>query len=207
MEDFSLLKKLCGIHAPSGEEYAVRDFILEYIDKNVANWKTKPTLHYGDNFQDCLVLIFGNPKTAIFSHMDSVGFTAQYKNELVKIGGPRVKNGTILKGKDFHGSFEAILRIDEEAETLHADAHRNIVTGTSLVFKQFFKENYETVQSCFLDNRLGIWVSLKLAETLEHGAIAFTCWEEHGGGSAEFIARFLMPVDKRYKVAEVQIRN
>lgn len=204
MEDFKLLKQLCAIHAPSGEEFAVRDFIIDYVKKNQENWKVKPKLIYGDNFQDCLILVFGTPRTTIYSHMDSVGFTIQYNNELVKIGGPRTKNGTILKGKDSKGAVEATLRIDEESDALFADTHRTIEPGTSLVFKQNFIENYETVQSCFLDNRLGIWTSLKIAETLEHGAIAFSCWEEHGGGSAEFLARYLY---KQYNIKQCLIAD
>ena len=191
MEHYQLLKQLCGIHAPSGEEMAVRDFILSYINENQHTWKVKPQLYYGDGFQDCLVLIFGEPRTAVYAHMDSVGFTARYRNEVVKIGGPRLKTGTVLTGRDAQGAIEARLHVDDEEETLHVDFHRTIATGTSLVFKQHFVENYDTVQSCFLDNRLGIWACLQLCDTLENGAIVFSAWEEHGGGSAEFLARFL----------------
>lgn len=191
MEHYKLLKQLCGIHAPSGEEMAVRDFILSYINENQHTWKVKPQLYYGDGFQDCLVLIFGEPRTAVYAHMDSVGFTARYRNEVVKIGGPRLKTGTMLTGRDAQGAIEARLHVDDEEETLHVDFHRTIATGTSLVFKQHFVENYDTVQSCFLDNRLGIWACLQLCDTLENGAIVFSAWEEHGGGSAEFLARFL----------------
>lgn len=193
MEHYKLLKQLCGIHAPSGEEYAVRDFLLAYIHDNKHTWKSQPELHWGDGFQDCLILVFGQPRTAVYAHMDSVGFTVRYGNEAVKIGGPRLKTGTVLCGRDAQGYIEARLHVgeDEDAESLHVDFHRTIATGTSLVFKQHFVENYDTVQSCFLDNRLGIWACLQLAETLEHGAIVFSAWEEHGGGSAEFLSRFL----------------
>jgi putative aminopeptidase FrvX len=47
------------------------------------------------------------------------------------------------------------------------------------------------VQSCYLDNRLGVWNALRLAETLEHGIIAFSCWEEHGGGTVPYLARYI----------------
>ena len=33
--------------------------------------------------------------------------------------------------------------------------------------------------------------ALRLCETLEHGAIAFSCWEEHGGGAVAYLARYL----------------
>ena len=60
-----LLKTLCHIHAPSGEEKALSDFLIEYINTNKSNWKTEPKLYYGDDFQDCIVLEFGTPRTAI----------------------------------------------------------------------------------------------------------------------------------------------
>ena len=34
-----LLKKMCEIHAPSGEETTMKEFILEYIENNKNNWK------------------------------------------------------------------------------------------------------------------------------------------------------------------------
>lgn len=204
MEHYKLLKQLCGIHAPSGEEMAVRDFILSYINENQHTWNVIPQLFYGDGFQDCLVLVFGTPRTAVYAHMDSVGFTVRYRNEVVKIGGPRLKTGTVLTGRDAQGAIEARLHVDDEEETLHVDFHRTIATGTSLVFKQHFVENYDTVQSCFLDNRLGIWACLQLCETLENGAIVFSAWEEHGGGSAEFLARFLY---EKYEVRQSLISD
>ena len=60
-----LLKQLCEIHAPSGEEFAITQFLLNYIEKNKKDWQVKPILHYGDGFQDNLIMVFGeNPKTA-----------------------------------------------------------------------------------------------------------------------------------------------
>ena len=42
-----------------------------------------------------------------------------------------------------------------------------------------------------MDNRLGVWNALKAAETLENGAIVFSTYEEHGGNSVGFCARYL----------------
>lgn len=84
-----LLKKLCSIHAPSGEENNISEFIIEYVNSNMQNWKVKPKIYSGDGFQDSIILSFGQPKTAIYAHMDSIGFTVKYNNEIIKIGGPR----------------------------------------------------------------------------------------------------------------------
>ena len=36
-----LLKKLCHIHAPSGEEFKLKTFIIDYIKENMQSWKNK----------------------------------------------------------------------------------------------------------------------------------------------------------------------
>jgi hypothetical protein len=51
-----LLKQLCEIPAPSGEEYRMKEFLLKYIQKEKKNWKTKPEIFHGEEFQDCIIL-------------------------------------------------------------------------------------------------------------------------------------------------------
>ena len=75
-----LLKTLCAIHAPSGNESDLRDYILNHINLNIQDFKVKPTV-IKDGIQDCLILKFGNPKTAIFAHLDSIGFTVRYEGK------------------------------------------------------------------------------------------------------------------------------
>ncbi len=91
--NFDLLKTMCALHAPSGNEVGMKDFLLNHIKKEKENWKYKPTIYAGDDFQDCIVLVFGKPRAAVFAHIDSIGFTVRYNNQLVKIGGPRTDNG------------------------------------------------------------------------------------------------------------------
>ena len=184
-----LLKKLCSIHAPCGEEARLKDFILDYITKNKANWKTSPTILAGEDLQDCLVLVFGKPRTAVFAHMDSIGFTVRYNNQLVPIGGPHAETGYKLVGQDALGPIECEL-VEDEGDLSYKFA-RAIQRGTSLTFKMNFRETSEWVQSCYLDNRLGVYNALKLCEVLEDGIIAFSCWEEHGGGSVPYLAKLI----------------
>src|SRR5688572_24137382 len=98
--DSQLLIELCQIHAPSGEEGPVKDFLLRYIKKESKNWKQKPQIIQGEEFQDCLILKFGKPRTAIFAHMDTVGFTVRYFNQLLSIGSPDADTETKLVGRD-----------------------------------------------------------------------------------------------------------
>lgn len=186
-----LLKYLCKIHAPSGNESAMTEFLLNYINEEKNSWNTEPEIFSGKNFQDCIIIKFGNPRTAVFAHIDSVGFTVRYENQLVPIGGPEVHQGDILTGCDHLGKIECALKIDDE-NRLFYNFGRPIITGTDLVFKCDFIETDEYIQSCYLDNRLGVYSALKLAETLKDGIIVFSTYEEHGGGAVPFLLKFIV---------------
>ena len=197
-----LLKKLCSIHAPSGEENNISEFIIQYVNSNMQNWKVKPKIYRGDEFQDSIILSFGKPKTAIYAHMDSIGFTVKYNNEIIKIGGPVVKNGIELIGSDSKGKVEG--KIIKKNEKIFIDFKREIDRGTSLTFKMNFKESKDYIQSSYLDNRLGVWNALKVAENLENGIIVFSCWEEHGGGSVGFLTNF---IHTKYNISQALISD
>lgn len=181
---------MCAIHSPSGNEVAMKDFLLDYIKSNQKNWKHKPKIIHGKGFQDNLILVFGKPRTAVFAHTDSIGFTVRYGKQLVKIGGPRLETGYQLTGTDSKGKCEATLNIVKD--TMEYKAKRNFDTGTELVFKANWREDKEYVQCCYMDNRLGCFNALKLAETLKDGVIVFSTWEEHGGGSVSYLQKYLV---------------
>lgn len=187
--DFNLLKKLCAIHAPSGNEIAMKEFLLDHINENKKSWNVEPEIIIGEEIQDCIILKFGIPKVAIFAHIDSIGYTVRYNNEVVKIGGPVVIENCELVGEDHKGKIET--RLTKREDKLFVDYHREIDRGTELVFKQHWVESNDYVQSCYLDNRLGVWNALKVCETLEHGVIVFSCWEEHVGGSVGYLAKYI----------------
>jgi len=123
--------------------------------------------------------------------MDSIGFTVRYDNRLVPIGGPEAETGFELVGSDSKGMIETKMIADLKEGMLCCDFQRPIERGTDLVFKCDFRETEQIVQSCYLDNRLGVFIALQLAETLENGAIVFSCYEEHGGGTVPFLIKYL----------------
>jgi putative aminopeptidase FrvX len=200
-----LLKKLCSIHAPSGNEGNLTDFLLKYIRKNSKTWKVKPRLYFGDDFQDCIILVFGKPRTAIFAHIDSIGYNTRYGRELIKIGSPVNIDGTRLVGQDSKGKINCELMVIEHEngkQSLEYIYERNIDRGTTLTFKPKWRENNHYVQCCYLDNRLGVWCALKTAETLENGIIVFSCYEEHGGGTTNYLTKFIY---EKYQVKQALI--
>lgn len=185
-----LLKQLCEIHAPSGDELAIKKFLLSYIVKEQKKWKVKPEIIEGDEFQDCILLRFGKPRTAIFAHMDSIGFMVRYFNQLLPIGSPDAEMGTKLVGRDSRGEIECELEYDKENHAFYRFG-RVIDRGTTLTYKVDFKDTRSYVQSAYLDNRLGVFTALQVAEKLTDGVIAFSCWEEHGGGAVPYLAKYM----------------
>lgn len=190
--DLELLKALCSIPATSGEEYRVRDFIITYCANHSNNWKNQPQLIYGDDFQDNLILIFGKPRTAFYAHMDTVGYTVRYDNYLIPIGGPEGKSGDELEFEE--GGKRLHTRLISAAKGRHSlliDFPRPLEPGTTLTYRPALECKDGFVHSPYLDNRLGIWALLQLARGAENTALVFTCWEEHGGGAAGYLARFM----------------
>jgi len=185
-----LLKKLCEVHAPSGNEKAMKDFLLNHIKKEMKNWKVQPEIFHGDDFQDCLILKFGKPRTAIFAHIDSIGFTVRYFNQLLPIGSPDAEPGTRLVGYDSIGEIECELNFDNEHHAFYTFG-RQIERGTELTYKINFRDTKSHIQSAYLDNRLGVYNALTVAETLKDGVIVFSCWEEHGGGAVPYLTKFI----------------
>lgn len=185
-----LLKQLCKIHAPSGEESSLKEFLLKYIAKEKKNWAVKPEIIHGDELQDCIIVKFGNPRTAIFAHMDSVGFTVRYFNQLLPIGSPDAEPGTQLVGHDSQGPIECTLDFDQDNHGLYRFG-RTIDRGTTLTYKINFRESKSFVETPYLDNRLGIYNALRVAETLKDGVLVFSAWEEHGGGAVPYLAKYI----------------
>ena len=180
------------------------EFLLDCIDANSKNWKVKTSIHAGNEFHENIILVFGpKPRTAIFAHIDSIGFTVRYEKQLVKVGGPVIKNGIQLVGSDSDGEIECTLKHSEENGTEY-ECERNIERGTNLSFKPDFRETEEAVQCCYMDNRLGVWNALQVAETLEEGIIVFSTREEHGGGAVSHLGKF---IQEKYGVRQALISD
>lgn len=179
------------------------EFLIDYIIKHKSSWKVNPKIYSGEGFQNCIVLVFGKPRTAIYAHIDSIGFTVRYNNQLVKIGGPHAVSGATLVGSDSKGKIECELEVDDE-NNLFYKCDREIDRGTDLTYKPNFREDENFIQCCYMDNRLGVWNALKVAETLENGVIVFSCWEEHGGGSVAYLAKFIY---EKYNVHQALVSD
>ncbi|WP_243739667.1 M20/M25/M40 family metallo-hydrolase [Algoriphagus boseongensis] len=177
------------IQSVSGDEESVSKFILESINQRKKNWIVTPEIYSGEKFHDCILLKFGNPTTAVFAHMDTIGFMVRYDNQLIPIGGPEIIPDVKLTGRDKFGEIRCSLLGDEEG--IFHDFPRGIERGTRLSFEQNIRMDSEFIQAAYLDNRLGIFTALELCETLENCWVVFSTYEEHGGGSMPFLLKFI----------------
>jgi putative aminopeptidase FrvX len=122
--------------------------------------------------------------------MDSIGFTVRYFNQLLPIGSPDAAPGTPLVGRDAVGPIECTLEYDKDHHAFYQFG-RPIERGTELTYGVNFRETRSHIQSAYLDNRLGVYAALQVAETITDGVIVFSCWEEHGGGSVPYLIRYI----------------
>ncbi|GAB4107590.1 M42 family metallopeptidase [Echinicola sediminis] len=196
------LKEILGKRGVSGDEHEFSSFIVQYVLKRKSEWKVTPEVFYGGEFQDNIILKFGEPRTAVFAHMDTIGFTCRYQNQLVPVGGPEIKDGDRLVGQDAMGPIECAVKITE-GEVSH-DFPRGIFPGTALSYKQDIQIKDGFIQAAYLDNRLGVYNALKLCEDLEDGVIVFSTYEEHGGGSVPFLIKY---VYENWKVRQALVSD
>ena len=193
-QDIDLLQRLISIQGVASDESKIKDFIKTYVLENANTWKCKPQILDGPDFHDTMILIFGKPRTAVYAHMDTIVYSVGYENHLIKVGGPKIIDGTTLVGEDEAGPCEVeLMAIEQENGQLEIQfvGERTLERGTLLSFKPNFRETDKFVQSPYMDNRLGVFVTLKIAETLENGAIVFSTYEEHGGNSVGHCAHHL----------------
>ena len=81
-------------------------------EASIKNWAQAAVDFLGDD-SDCLILKFGKPPARPSLHMDSIGFTVRYTNQLVSIS-PDAKSGTKLVIRDALGDIECELELDKE---------------------------------------------------------------------------------------------
>ncbi len=184
-----LLKDLLQIRSVSGDESKMTAFLKDYVYQRSTKWKVTPEIFFGKNFHDCLLLKFGKPRTAVFAHIDTIGFMSRYENQLISIGGPEVLANTRIVGEDAIGPIEC--RVNEKDGLLFYDFGRAVVPGTCFSFVQNIHIDDGYIQAAYLDNRLGIYNALRLCEDLEDGWIVFSTYEEHGGGSIPYLLKFI----------------
>lgn len=99
--------------------------------------------------------------------------------------------GTTLVGVDSNGPIVAELQLCSKDNKITYKSDRIIEPGTNLTYEPKWRETDDYIQNCYMDNRLGVWNAIKVAENLSDGLIVFSCWEETGGGSVGYLAQYI----------------
>lgn len=184
--DIDLIASLSQIPSVSGDEVAIRDYLIEYLKKSQLTKEL--TLFYGKGFQDTLAVQKGEPKILVMAHMDKIGFTTAYDNKLITVGYPELIHGTPLLGIENGQALEAILVTDETEDLLCLDLQKPVSRGTNFIFKARLESEEGILRGPYLDNCLGIFSALKILESCNNVLVAFSTYEEHHGGTAGMLA-------------------
>jgi putative aminopeptidase FrvX len=175
------LRALTAIEGTSGDEGRV----VAAVAKCCASL---PGLR-SERIQDNLIVWRGRPQVALFAHMDTVGFTLGYNNELVRIGGPHVEGGEALRstvdGRTYRG------RLAKKGDDWLLEGSPDAPPGSRWVYDSALELDGVKVRGAYLDNRAGVWSALEVLRECDDVAVAFTTNEEHSGRGAITCARWL----------------
>jgi putative aminopeptidase FrvX len=187
------LLDLIAIPGVSGDEGAAADF----LEARLQAADTRPAgiaLHrIGDN----LIALRGVPRTAIFAHTDTVGFTLGYHRQLIRVGSPQPEDREPLRcadglkgrlrkrGSKNESRWE--LRRVRDAEGKKAEP----APGTRWVYARETTVEKGIVTSPYLDDRAGVWAAFRALMQCENIAVAFCVGEEQHGHGARGCADYL----------------
>ena len=167
---------------PSGDEDVLIDWLSQWIAERA------PAVRL-TRLGASLVAVRGEPKTGVFAHTDTTGYTLGYGNRLVPIGGPHAKSGDkfwMVGDRSIVGVAEH----DRKPDTwLLKDAEGE--PGSRWTYASKPRIVGGEAHAPYLDNRGGVWAALVTLLRAENVAVAFTSGEEHNSVGATVCARYL----------------
>jgi putative aminopeptidase FrvX len=180
------LLALLAIPGVSGDESAVAD----WVEAKAAAIAGVTVHRIGDNV---IALKGGLPRTAIFAHTDTVGFTLGYKRKLIPVGSPAPKDKEPLRCAE---GLTGLLRITEDGWRLKrvrtAEGKRvEPIPGTRWVYDHTPEVKKGAITSPYLDDRAGVWAALQALTRSPNIAVAFCTGEEQHGHGARICADWL----------------
>lgn len=184
LDDLETLTTLLRLPGPTGDESAVADWLEAALAKEI------PDAHR-TRLQDNLLIVRGDaPRTAIFAHLDTTGFTLGYDRRLIPIGGPEPQDKDSLRCTTAPDSTGR-LRVKGRLASLRRVEEGEAMPGTRWVYAREPVIDEETVTAPYLDNRAGVWSALRALTRLTNVAVAFTTGEEQHGSGARVCAEWL----------------
>ena len=177
MLDIELLLKLLSIEATPGDEDRMAAWLVDFIP----GYAPEATLL--QRIGNTVLAQCGQPRTAVFAHLDTVGFTQGYDNRLIPAGSPQATPGVRLRSTQPQG----VLRGQVAAGTSRRGPL--FVDGTGFAGARWVYDTTpqlgETyLRAAYLDNRMGVLTALQLLREKKNVLVAFTAAEEVSGRGA-----------------------
>lgn len=202
------LEHLCLCSSTPGDEGAVFDYVSScwnHLGWTVDTLASYARIAYHPRRHK------GKPKLLITAHADSPGYIvdALEPPHAIAIGSPHAKK---LADSDrrlqarLNGKYAVEISADPADEQAifihHLPEGFSLSLGDRICWEPSFKYTQETqlVEATFLDNRIGCWLTIKLAEHFFHTddlpfevVLAITSSEEFTGFGAKALAEYLKP--------------
>lgn len=182
MIDDALLRSLMTIEATSGDEGRLAD----ELEAQAAGSRAK-TYRIGNT----VLAVKGAPTLAVFAHIDAIGFTLGYENELIAVGGPSVQDGVAIRATVGERVYRGRIRIEDEDDRLYRLADGEGPPGSRWVYDTPPDLTPKVLKGAYLDNRFGVYTALHLLRETENVLVAFTAGEEASGRGALDAGRWI----------------
>ncbi len=181
MPEWKLLEELCNIHAPSGEEYRVFDYIQQWLNTNHIS-----AIVDRSSVVNAMIIKKGFPSVAFLIHVDTVGFIKEYASKVLPIGSPTFENEVAVKNETYQ-----TYTIYQKQESFAIDHSEMLETGTTFTYVSKLIIDANSIQGAYLDNRIHVAIALECTIKASNFLIVFTSNEEISGGCTEKVARVL----------------
>ncbi|MDR3707246.1 MAG: M20/M25/M40 family metallo-hydrolase [Capsulimonadaceae bacterium] len=128
-----------------------------------------------------------SPSIAVFSHVDTTGFTLGYEGVLIPIGSPAFEAGDAVRSVGTSGRGMQVRWMKEHGVLKDGDDR----PGSRFVYAAKPSLDGLMLTAPYLDNRAGLWAALETLRRCPNVVVAFTSGEETSGRGARVCARYL----------------
>ncbi len=206
-----LLKTLTQTYSPSGDEEVIREFIKQTLTSCADEI-------FSDNLGNLVVHKKGSGKKILLAaHMDEIGLLVNYIDEngflrFSPLGGIS-PHCALYQRVTFKNGTKGVVAYEEKTDvkkdldptkmyidigcTSSDEAQERVSIGDSAVFDGEFSANGEFVFSKAMDNRVGVYVLMKVAMELGSPSndiyFVFTTQEELGCRGAKAVSNLIEP--------------
>ena len=139
--------------------------------------------------RDCVIVRKGRaPRVAIFTHIDTTGFTVGYGGALIPIGQPQAVDGDRFRLCGDAAGTSGVITGDGEVYTLR---QLEVAPGDRVVYAAKPVVDGHHIHSPYLDNRAGMWAAMQALLQCQNVAVTFTTGEETSTSGAQICARYV----------------